>query len=123
MQACYSDSYTPNYSTPVFIFSIFYCLMIQSFLKDLDLINLCLNKKQVIWGHIQIQERIGQQVTKALMNYLDPHGAACIIEASHMCMRMRGVSKQSSTMVTSSLKGCFADNDSISRKELLNLVK
>ena len=45
---------------------------------------------------LQIQERIGEQVTAALMQYLQPKGAACIIEASHMCMRMRGVNKQNS---------------------------
>lgn len=56
---------------------------------------------------LQIQERIGEQVTTALMEYLQPKGAACIIEATHMCMRMRGVSKQNSTMITSSLKGEF----------------
>lgn len=71
---------------------------------------------------LQIQERIGEQVTKALMTYLAPKGAACIIEATHMCMRMRGVSKQNSTMVTSSLKGAFFSNPS-ARQELMQLIK
>jgi GTP cyclohydrolase I len=71
---------------------------------------------------LQIQERIGKQVTDALMEYLQPKGAACIIEASHMCMRMRGVSKQQSSMVTSSIKGAFFD-DPRAREELLELIR
>lgn len=71
---------------------------------------------------LQIQERIGEQVTSALMKYLDALGAACIIEASHLCMRMRGVSKQNSIMLTSSLKGVFLTKMS-ARQELLNLIK
>jgi GTP cyclohydrolase I len=71
---------------------------------------------------LQIQERIGEQVTDALMDYLQPKGAACIIKATHMCMRMRGVNKQKSTMITSSLKGTFLE-DEIVRMELLQLLK
>lgn len=71
---------------------------------------------------LQIQERIGEQVTGALMNYLKPKGAACIIEAVHMCMRMRGCSKQSSTMITSSLKGSFMDSAE-ARSELMRLIR
>ncbi len=71
---------------------------------------------------LQIQERIGEQVTDALMKYLNPLGAACIIEAVHMCMRMRGVSKQESIMSTSSLKGAFFKNAS-ARTELMQLIK
>jgi GTP cyclohydrolase I len=71
---------------------------------------------------LQIQERIGEQVTNALMEYLKPQGAACIIEAVHMCMRMRGVSKQRSTMVTSSVKGVFFE-DARARSELMELIR
>lgn len=71
---------------------------------------------------LQIQERIGQQVTDALMAYLKPKGAACIIEATHMCMRMRGVAKQNSTMVTSSLTGVFYDKQE-AREELMQLIR
>ena len=70
---------------------------------------------------LQIQERIGEQVTDALMQYLKPKGAACIIEAVHMCTRMRGVQKQNSSMITSSLKGCFLDDYAI-RTELIQLI-
>lgn len=70
---------------------------------------------------LQIQERICEQITTDLMNYLEPKGAACIIEAEHFCIRMRGVNKQNSTMVTSSLKGMFLDNPG-AHNELLQLI-
>ncbi len=75
---------------------------------------------------LQIQERIGQQVTKAIMQYLKPAGAACIIEAEHLCMRCRGVEKQNSVMVTSSLTGRFledSDAGRAARAELMGLIK
>jgi GTP cyclohydrolase I len=71
---------------------------------------------------LQIQERIGQQVTNALMMYLNPLGSACIIEATHMCMRMRGCNKQRTSMITSSLTGIFKD-DMAARAELFQLIK
>jgi len=71
---------------------------------------------------LQIQERIGEQVTTALMEYLHPVGAACVIEATHLCMRMRGIEKQRSVMITSSMKGAFFE-DSKTRSELMMLIK
>lgn len=71
---------------------------------------------------LQIQERIGEQVTEAIMKNLNAQGAACIIKAKHLCMQMRGVSKQHSTMVTSSLKGVFMDKPE-ARAELMGLIK
>jgi GTP cyclohydrolase IA len=70
---------------------------------------------------LQIQERIGEEVTQALMEHLDPLGAACIIEADHYCMRMRGVNKQMSNMVTSSVRGVFRE-DSGAKSELMALI-
>lgn len=81
---------------------------------------------EVYARRLQIQERLGHEITEAIMYYLAPKGAACIIEAQHLCMRMRGVSKQNSTMITSSLKGVFLqDNDQgrSARKELMDLIK
>lgn len=75
---------------------------------------------------LQIQERIGQQVTSDLMEYLKPKGAACIIEAEHLCMRCRGVEKQNSIMVTSSLTGRFledSDAGRAARAELMGLIR
>ena len=71
---------------------------------------------------LQIQERIGEQVTAELMTRLDAVGAACIIEARHLCMCARGVGKQNSEMVTSSLKGVFRD-DPRARAELMGLIR
>lgn len=71
---------------------------------------------------LQIQERIGNQVTKAIMDHLGAKGAACIIEAKHMCMTSRGVEKQHSTMTTSSLRGCFLTNTQ-TRQELMTLIR
>ena len=75
---------------------------------------------------LQIQERLGQQVTATLVEHLQPKGAACIIEAVHYCMRMRGCSKQMSTMVTSSMDGVFLGDDTFSlaaRNELMALIR
>jgi GTP cyclohydrolase I len=71
---------------------------------------------------LQIQERIGEQVTDALMHFLEPLGAACIIEATHLCIQMRGVGKQHSTMITSSIKGVFLTKPE-ARAELMGLIK
>ena len=74
---------------------------------------------------LQIQERLGEQITSAIMTYLKPKAAACIIEAQHLCMMMRGISKQNSVMVTSSLKGVFLDDSEqgrASRNELMRLI-
>jgi GTP cyclohydrolase I len=74
---------------------------------------------------LQIQERIGEQVTSALMEHLKPTGAACIIEAAHLCMQMRGVEKQHSKMITSSLKGIFLEDTPgghSARAELMQMV-
>ncbi len=70
---------------------------------------------------LQIQERICKQVVDDINKYLEPVGAACIIEASHMCMKMRGVSKQNSVMITSTLTGAFR-NDINARNELMSLI-
>lgn len=72
----------------------------------------------------QMQERIGEQITNALMGYLKPLGAACLIEARHLCMACRGIKKQHSVMGYSSLKGLFLENSSAGiavRNELMAL--
>lgn len=70
---------------------------------------------------LQIQERIGQQVVEFLSKELESRGAACILEAKHLCMSCRGVAKQHSVMVTSSLAGVFKENAS-ARAELMSLI-
>lgn len=76
---------------------------------------------EVYARRLQIQERITEQVTTALMQYLQPLGAACVLEAQHSCMACRGVRKQSSTMITSSLKGDFLEAEV--RAEFLQLIR
>lgn len=77
---------------------------------------------EIFARRMQIQERIGHQVTEALEKYVEGKGAACIIQATHMCMRMRGISKQNSTMVTSSMRGVFL-NKQAARNELMELIR
>lgn len=76
---------------------------------------------EVYSRRLQIQERLGQQITTAINTHLKPKGAACILEAQHFCMTSRGIQKQNSVMVTSSLTGVFRDG-ATTRSELLNLV-
>lgn len=73
---------------------------------------------------LQIQERIGEQVTEALMRHLQPIGAACLIEAKHFCICSRGVGKQHSVMGYNSLKGVFLEHSEAgvaARAELMSL--
>ena len=70
---------------------------------------------------LQVQERLTEQILDCINNTLNPKGVAVVIEASHMCMMMRGVQKQNSTTTTSGFRGAFKDTDT--RNEFLNLVK
>jgi GTP cyclohydrolase IA len=69
----------------------------------------------------QVQERLTGQIADALMEELNPVGAACVIEAVHTCMTIRGAKKTGSTMVTSALRGIFKENPA-SRAEVLSLM-
>ncbi len=77
---------------------------------------------EIFSRRLQIQERVGNQVSHALMTHLNAKGSACIIESKHFCMTCRGVEKQNSVMVTSSLRGVFLHNNE-TRQELLKLIK
>ncbi len=70
----------------------------------------------------QVQERLTSQVAEALMEVLIPKGVGVVIEAQHLCMMMRGVEKQNSKALTSSMLGVFRDRIE-NRNELLNLNK
>lgn len=70
---------------------------------------------------LQLQERLTDQIADAIVQVLNPYGVACTIEAHHMCMMMRGVEEQSSSMVTNSMRGAFLTNPA-TRNEFLNLV-
>ena len=70
---------------------------------------------------LQVQERLTEQVAKAIEEVLEPRGVGVVIEANHMCMMMRGVEKQNSRTITSALRGVFRD-DSKTRDEFLQLA-
>jgi GTP cyclohydrolase I len=70
---------------------------------------------------LQVQERMTRQIAECIQELLDPAGVGVIIEASHLCMMMRGVEKQQSTTRTSTLLGAFRDDDR-ARAEFLALV-
>lgn len=76
---------------------------------------------EVFARRLQVQERLTDQVADALMEVLHPQGVGVVVEAAHLCMMMRGVEKQNSTTVTSSLRGLFKE-DSRTRGEFLRLV-
>lgn len=76
---------------------------------------------EVYSRRLQIQERLCRQVTNAMMKHLKPKGAACVLTAQHLCMMARGVNKQESIMITSSLEGSFLD-DAGTRAEFMSLV-
>jgi len=71
---------------------------------------------------LQVQERLTQQVAHSLDEVLKPKGVGVVIEASHLCMMMRGVQKQNSSTVTSCLTGLFR-KDERTRAEFMSLVK
>ncbi|HWJ44198.1 MAG: GTP cyclohydrolase I FolE [Gemmatimonadaceae bacterium] len=70
---------------------------------------------------LQVQERLTEQVAKAIEEVLQPRGVGVVIEAFHMCMMMRGVEKQNSRTITSALRGVFRD-DGKTRDEFLRLA-
>jgi GTP cyclohydrolase I len=70
---------------------------------------------------LQVQERLTLDIRDCIHNTLKPLGVAVVIEASHMCMQIRGVQKQNSTTVTSAFTGTFL-KDSRTREEFIHLI-
>ena len=71
---------------------------------------------------LQVQERLTTQIAETIREKIHPKGVAVVIEAQHLCMIMRGVEKQNSVAVTSSMLGVFK-GDQNTRNEFLNLVQ
>jgi len=60
---------------------------------------------------LQLQERLTYQIANSITDFLNPKGVAVVIEGEHLCMQMRGVQKQNSTMQTSSMTGIFREEE------------
>lgn len=69
---------------------------------------------------LQVQERLTHQILDAIKDTLNPQGVAVVIEASHLCMMMRGVQKQNSVTTTSAFSGQFEKNET--RSEFMKLI-
>ena len=70
----------------------------------------------------QVQEKLTEQIIHCINEFTNAKGVGVIIEAKHMCMMMRGVEKQDSSMITSSMLGAFRDDEK-TRNEFLSLLK
>ncbi|MDP3723174.1 MAG: GTP cyclohydrolase I FolE [Candidatus Omnitrophota bacterium] len=76
-----------------------------------------------VFAHrLQVQERLTTQIAEAINEHVRPIGVACVVEASHLCMMMRGVQKQNARAVTSSMLGVFRSSDK-TRTEFLTLIR
>ncbi len=71
---------------------------------------------------LQIQERLTTQIAEAIQNAIEPQGVGVVIEARHLCMMMRGVEKQHSSAVTSSMLGSFRSEEE-TRTEFLSMIR
>ena len=77
---------------------------------------------EVFSRRLQVQERLTNQIAETVSAILDPLGVAVVIEATHLCMLMRGVEKQNSIALTSAMLGTFRTN-ARTRMEFLELLK
>jgi GTP cyclohydrolase I len=71
---------------------------------------------------LQVQERLTKQIAETIRDKVHPHGVAVVMEATHLCMAMRGVAKQNSVTVTSAMLGVF-HTDARTRHEFLELIR
>jgi GTP cyclohydrolase I len=71
---------------------------------------------------LQVQERLTTQIAETIQNIIQPQGVGVVVEARHLCMMMRGVEKQHSSAVTSSMLGIFRDCQE-TREEFLALIR
>jgi len=77
---------------------------------------------EIFSRRLQIQERLTTQIAESVQKVIQPQGVGVVIEARHLCMMMRGVEKQHSQAVTSSMLGCFREEQE-TRTEFLSLIR
>ena len=77
---------------------------------------------EIFSRRLQIQERLTTQIAETIQQAIEPQGVGVVIEARHLCMMMRGVEKQHSEAVTSSMLGCFR-HEQETRTEFLSLIR
>jgi GTP cyclohydrolase I len=77
---------------------------------------------EVFARRLQVQERMTNQIASTIAEQLGPLGVGVVLEAEHLCMRMRGVEKQNSTVLTSAMLGVFREQDN-TRQEFMNLIR
>jgi GTP cyclohydrolase I len=77
---------------------------------------------EIFSRRLQIQERMTTQIAETIQKAIAPQGVGVVIEARHLCMMMRGVEKQHSAAVTSSMLGCFREEQE-TRSEFLSLIR
>lgn len=77
---------------------------------------------QMFARRLQVQERMTTEIADTIVDVLDPKGVGVVIEASHLCMLMRGVQQQGAFAISSSLKGLF-NSDSKTRSEFMQLIR
>lgn len=77
---------------------------------------------EIFSRRLQVQERLTSEIADTLFKALDPYGVGVVIEAQHLCMMMRGVEKQNSVAITSSMLGNFR-TDVETRMEFMDLIK
>jgi GTP cyclohydrolase I len=77
---------------------------------------------EIFARRLQVQERMTTQIAHTIMGEIEPLGVAVVLEAEHLCMRMRGVEKQNSYVTTSAMLGVFRTNHE-TRQEFMNLLR
>ena len=77
---------------------------------------------EVYARRLQVQERLTKQIADTIAEQLEPLGVAVVLEAEHLCMRMRGVEKQNCSVVTSAMLGGFRSNQK-TREEFMTLIR
>ena len=76
---------------------------------------------EVFARRLQVQERLTRQIADAIQKAIEPQGVGVVVEARHLCMMMRGIEKQHSSAVTSSMRGVFSKQST--RTGFLSLVR